>query len=333
MKFDSVYFLFLLLVIPLLPFLSRGKGKDRYVRFSMAGIMPSSQAPKSLKIQKLLNALIYPILILLVITMARPQMIMAGKNIPAEGIDMVLVIDVSGSMKSLDVLPKELRPADQKENERYQDTEDRLSKVKKVARNFVSNRKDDRIGIVAFAGRSVVVSPLTNDYRLLDKLLMGLNFDLITDGTTVGNAITSAVTMLKESERKSRAILMLTDGLNNAGDIEPAQGAYFARHYGIKLYPIEMGSFAQNSLALQQNEQDANLLPKIALFTGGKHFVIPTADYLYSVYSEIERIEKTSIEEKGLPSHRELFPYFLLFALLMLVGRFVLLNTRYRSLP
>lgn len=333
MKFAAPYFLLLLPVILLLPLLGRKKAPSSHVKFSMTGWIPGPPVSTSLKIRKLLNALVYPILLLLALAMARPQMIQGGNKTPSEGIDMVLVMDISGSMKTLDILPPELRPPDQIKNDRYQDTENRLSKVKRVARNFVAERKDDRIGIVAFAGKSVIISPLANDYKLLDKLLSELNFEMISDGTAVGNAVASAVTILKESERKSKAILMLTDGLNNAGYIEPAQGSYFAKSYGIKFYPIEMGSFAQNQLAREQNEQDANILTKMALLTGGQHFIIPTADYLYAVYSEIERIEKTELAAKGLPDYMELFPALLVAVLALLVAQFVLLNTRYRSLP
>lgn len=333
MKFVEPYYFLLLPLLLLLPLWGRKKVASSHVRFSMAGWVPSSSLPRTLRIRRMLNALLYPILALLVLAMARPQVIQGGDKTPSEGIDMVLVVDISGSMKTLDVLPPELRPPDQIHNDRYQDMENRLSKVKRVARNFIADRKNDRIGVVAFAGKSVIISPLTNDYKLLDKLLEGLNFELITDGTAVGNALASAVTILKESERKSKAILMLTDGLNNAGHIEPAQGSYFAKSYGIRFYPIEMGSFVQNRLALEQGQQDADILTKMALLTGGQHFIIPTADYLYGVYSEIERIEKTRMEDRGLPDYVDLFPALLAAVMTLLVARFVLLNTRYRTLP
>lgn len=334
MSFLSPYCLLLIGVIPLLYVFRRRQGPHT-VYFPLSRGL-KTQVPAALRIRSYLRGLSYIILVLMVFAAARPQVSVGGGKVPSEGIDMAMIIDVSGSMKTLDKLPLGVRGKGVPSGPTPLDMETRLTKVKRVSRLFVKNRKEDRIGLIAFAGKSVFVSPLTQDYKLLDKQIAGLDFNLTTDGTALGMALASGVNMLKDSERKSKAIIILTDGINNSGDIEPVQAAYIAKSYNVKIYPIEMGSFAENEMLREQSNWEGSepkLLDRMAVFTGGKHFVIPDSGKLYAVYNEIEKAEKSRVDMAGYADYVELYPQLVVAAIFLFLGQIVLLNTRYRKIP
>jgi len=331
-RFLSPYCLFLLLTVPALYFLQKRRGTG-HIKFSAIKGINAVVSP-ALKIRNYLKWLSYVILSLFVIASARPQVNIGGGKVPSEGIDMVMIIDVSGSMKTIDKLPLGgLKPG---MKSKPQDMESRLDKVKLISRQFVKNRKEDRIGVIAFAGNSVIVSPPTQDYKLLDRQIAALDFNLTTDGTALGMALASGINMLKDSERKEKSIIVLTDGLNNAGEIEPIHAAYLAKNYNVKVYAIEMGSFAENEILREQSIWEGvehRLLDKMSRFTGGKHFVIPDSGQLYSVFNEIEKAEKSKVDVAGYADYVEIFPQFALPAVVLLTIQVVLLNTRYRKIP
>jgi len=332
-NFLSPYCLLLLVTIPALYFLQNRHGRG-HIRFSsIKGVNPA--VPAALRIRNYIRGLSYIILALIATAAARPQVSVGGGKMPSEGIDMVMVIDVSGSMKTIDKLPAD--GAAIPDIETLMQTETRLAKVKQVSRRFVRTRKEDRIGLIAFAGKSVITSPLTLDYRLLDRQIASLDFNLTTDGTALGMALASGINMLKDSERKEKAVIILSDGISNAGDIEPVQAAYLSRNYNIKVYPIEMGTFAENTVLREQaanwSGEEVKLLDQIADFTGGKHFSIPDGDALYAVYNEIERAAKSRVEVAGYANYMEIYPHLVAIAVLLLVMQAVLLNTRYRKIP
>ncbi|MBI3814995.1 MAG: VWA domain-containing protein [Nitrospinae bacterium] len=332
MRFLSPYHLLLLLTIPALYFLQKRQGTG-HIKFSALKGINAAVSP-ALRIRNYLKWLSYVILSLVVIASARPQVSIGGGNVPSEGIDMVMIIDVSGSMKTIDSIPLGgLKP---EMKSKPQDMETRLDKVKRISRQFVKNRKEDRIGIIAFAGHSVIVSPLTQDYKLLDRQIAALDFNLITDGTALGMVLVSGINMLKDSERKEKAVIVLTDGLNNAGEIEPIQAAYLAKSYNVKIYAIEMGSFAENEILREQSSWEGvehRLLDKMSRFTSGKHFVIPDSGQLYEVFNEIEKSEKSKVDLAGYADYVEIYPQLVLAAAVLLVMQIVLLNTRYRKIP
>lgn len=333
MTFLSPYYLIFLSVIPLLYFLQKRQGPGQIKFSAIKGL--KAGASKALRIRNLLKALGYVILALIVIASARPQISVGGGKVPSEGIDIVMAIDVSGSMKTMDKLPD--KGAVLPDMETLMATETRLAKVKLVSRGFVRTRKEDRIGLIAFAGKSVIMSPLTQDYRLLDKQIASLDFNLTTDGTALGMALASGINMLKDSGRKEKAIIILTDGISNAGEIDPVQSAYLSKTYNVKVYPIEMGSFAENRILREQQAnwggEEVKLLDQIADFTGGRHFAIPDGDALYAVYNEIERAEKSKVDVEGFADYVEIYPHLVLAAILLLTVQIVLLNTRYRKIP
>lgn len=289
-----------------------------------------------MRIRNLIKGLSYIILSLILLASARPQVSVGGGKVPSEGIDIAMIIDVSGSMKTLDKVPQNTQGAGIAVSSTFMDAENRLTKVKRASRQFVKTRKEDRIGLIAFAGKNVLAAPLTQDYRLLDRQIASLDFNLTTDGTALGMAIASGINMLKQSERKEKAVIILTDGINNAGEIEPVQAAYLAKNYNVKIYPIEMGSFAENEMLREQSNWEGaepKLLTKMAEFTGGKHFVIPDSGQLYAVYNEIEKAEKSRVDVGGYADYVDIYPHLIIAAVLLLVVQTILLNTRYRKIP
>lgn len=332
MNFLSPYCLLLLGAIPLLYFFQNKQGPRRIYFSALKGT--KVPAPPALKIRSCLGGLSYIILALIALASSRPQVSIGGGKVPSEGIDMVMIIDVSGSMKTIDKLPAKGAMID---IGTLMATETRLAKVKQVSRRFARTRKGDRIGLIAFAGKSVIISPLTQDYRLLDRQIASLDFNLTTDGTALGMALASGINMIKDSERKEKAIIILSDGITNAGHIDPVQAAFLSKNYNVKIYPIEMGSFAENEILKEQTAnwggEEAKLLDQIADFTGGKHFTIPDGDALYAVYNEIERAEKSKVDVTGYADYVEIYPHLVLAALVLLVMQTVLLNTRYGKIP
>lgn len=334
MTFLSPYFLVSLAVLPLL-FILQKRHEKRHIHFSSTRGL-KGPVPKALIFRQYVRGLSYLVLALLAVASARPQITVGGGKVPSEGIDIAMVIDVSGSMKTLDKLPFGSMKAGTKFTLTPLDMETRLAKVKRVSRHFVKNRKEDRIGVIAFAGKSIIISPLTQDYKLLDKQIASLDFNLTTDGTALGMAISSGINMLKDSERKEKAIIILTDGVNNSGEIEPVQAAYLARNFNVKIYPIEMGSFVENEILREQSNWEGaepRLLDNVAAYTGGKHFVIPDSEKLYEVYNEIERSEKSKVNVAGFADYVEIYPQLVGAAALLLVMQIVLLNTKYRKIP
>lgn len=332
MNFLSPYYLLLLGAIPFFYFFQNKQGPRRIYFSALNGA--KVPAPPALRIRNYLRWLSFVILALIAMAAARPQISVGGGKVPSEGIDMVMIIDVSGSMKTIDKLPAKGTIID---IGTLMATETRLAKVKQVSRRFVRTRKEDRIGLIAFAGKSVIMSPLTQDYRLLEGQIASLDFNLTTDGTALGMALASGINMLKDSERKEKAIIILSDGISNAGDIEPVQAAYLSKNYNIKVYPIEMGTFAKNEILREQSAnwggEEVKLLDQIADFTGGKHFSISDGDALYAVYNEIERAEKSKVDVAGYANYVEIYPHLVIAAVLLLIMQIVLLNTRYRKIP
>ncbi len=262
---------------------------------------------------------------LLVVALARPQTSSEGENITTEGIDIVLVTDVSGSM-----LAEDFRP-------------NRIEAAKEVAVEFVESRPDDRIGFVVFAGESFTQCPLTLDHDVLRTLIAGVKPGLIEDGTAIGMGLATAVSRLKDSKGISRVIVLLTDGVNNQGSIDPMTAAGIASTFGIRVYTVGVGTRGtapypvQTPLGTQYRnvpvEIDEELLKNIADQTGGRYFRATDNNRLKGIYEEIDRLEKSKIEVTQFRRHKEDF-YTAGFAggILLLVE--VLLSlTLFRKIP
>jgi Ca-activated chloride channel family protein len=248
----------------------------------------------------------------LIIVLARPQKIDMFQDVSTEGIDIILTLDISGSMLARDFKP------------------DRLEASKNVATEFISGRPYDRIGLVVFSGESFTQCPLTTDHAVLINLMRELQSGMIEDGTAIGNGLALAVNRIKDSEAKSKVIILLTDGVNNRGEIAPATAADIAKTFGIRVYTIGVGTMGTAPYPVQtpfgtqyQNlpvEIDEAILKDIAAKTGGKYFRATDNNKLVQVYGEIDKLEKSKIDVRQFTRKEEKFmiPALILFGLLVL---------------
>ena len=270
-------------------------------------------------------------LFFVILALMRPQLPLKETKITTKGIDIVLVIDVSGSM-----LAKDFKIS--------QKSVDRLTAVKKVVEEFIKKRTNDRIGLVAFAGRAYVVSPLTLDKGWLLENLERLKVGVIEDGTAIGMGIVTSLNRLKNSPSKSKVIILLSDGRNNAGEIPPSLASEMAHSLGVRIYTIGAGSkglapypfkdfFGNIIYKPIKIEIDEETLKKIAQNTGGLYFRAEDFESLRKTYQEIDKMEKTPFKERGYTEYKELFPNFLKIAFILLVGELILRNTFLRILP
>jgi Ca-activated chloride channel family protein len=270
-------------------------------------------------------------LFLLILAAARPQSTIERTKIYVEGIDIVLAIDTSTSMRAMDFEIKGRRV-------------DRLEVVKRVVADFIERRVNDRIGIVAFAALPYTVCPLTLDHDWLEKNLERIRIGMIEDGTAVGSAISSSLNRLKDTEAEEKTIILLTDGRNNAGRISPMVAAETAKTLGVRIYTIGAGTkglapypvpdmFGNTVLRPIEIEIDEDLLKRIADTTGGKYYRATDTVSLQHIYEEIDKLEKAPIEETGYNQYNELFGIFLVPALALLLLEIILSNTFLRRIP
>lgn len=265
-------------------------------------------------------------LVLIIVAMARPQSVdVSTKTKKTRGIDIVMAIDVSASM-----LAKDLKP-------------NRLEALKDVAGKFIARRPNDRIGLVEYAGESYTRTPVTSDKNIIFSSLKDIKYNtIITGGTAIGMGLATAVNRIKDSEAKSKIIILLTDGVNNSGFIDPLTASELASEYGIKTYTIGLGSngMALSPVAIRngkiqysriQVEIDEKLLKEIAEGTGGKYFRATNNKKLEEIYAEINQLEKTEIEEFKYYNYEEKFRPLVLWALALLVFEFLLRHTLLKS--
>ena len=262
---------------------------------------------------------------LIIVVIARPQSVNSWQETESQGIDIVLALDVSGSMLSQDLQP------------------DRLQAAKKVAAEFVTDRKNDNIGLVVFAGESFTQCPLTTDHSVLLNLLNEIEFGLIEDGTAIGLGLATSVNRLKESESESRVVILLTDGTNNRGQIAPLTAADMARSYGIRVYTVGVGTTGMAPTPVQtpfgvrmQNlpvEIDEKTLTEIAAMTGGQYFRAQDTEGLRQVYEEIDEMEKYLISVQNVTQRQEMFLPFALVAMALILIELLLRRTWLRVIP
>lgn len=265
-------------------------------------------------------------LVLIIVAMARPQSVdVSTKTKKTRGIDIVMAIDVSASM-----LAKDLKP-------------NRLEALKDVAGKFIARRPNDRIGLVEYAGESYTRTPVTSDKNIIFNSLKEIKYNtIITGGTAIGMGLATAVNRIKDSKAKSKIIILLTDGVNNSGFIDPLTASELASEYGIKTYTIGLGSngMALSPVAIRngkiqysriQVEIDEKLLKEIAEGTGGKYFRATNNKKLEEIYAEINQLEKTEIEEFKYYNYEEKFRPLVLWALALLVFEFLLRHTLLKS--
>ena len=262
---------------------------------------------------------------LLILALARPQTNLNRQDISVEGIDIMLATDISSTM-----LAEDLRP-------------NRLEAAKDVAIEFISSRPDDRIGLVVFSGESFTQCPLTSNHAMLINLYKDITFGMIDDGTAIGDGLATAVNRLKESKARSKVIILLTDGINNMGSIDPQSAAEIAELFGIRIYTIGVGTLGtalvpvrtQFGMQYQRMEVqiDEPLLKKISALTNGKYFRATNKQKLQEVYKEIDRLEKSKIDVTEFSRKKEEFLPFVILALLLLTIEFVVRFVVLKLLP
>jgi len=297
------------------------------VRYSDLSLVRTGKKTARLRFRPLVYLLRVLAVALLTVALARPQSGNERRDVETEGIDIMLALDVSGSMKAEDFRP-----------------ENRLRVAKDEIDKFIDKRTNDRIGLVVFSRSSFTQCPLTLDYGVLKGFLAQVDFGMIEDGTAIGLALANSVNRLLSSEAKSKVIILLTDGVNNVWEIDPLTAANIARTMGMKIYTIGIGKpgnamypvddpiFGKRYVYLP-NEIDEESLRKIAATTGGKYFRARTEDELDRIYSEIDQLEKTKVKVHEYIQYKELFFGWMMAGFALLVAEMVLSQTYFRKIP
>ncbi len=325
--------LFLLLIFPVLAgayYLLRHKTRASIV-FPTENLLRAVRTSSKAVLSNNLYLLRVVSLCLIIIALARPQSPVEESKIQAKGIDIVLALDVSTSMLAEDFTLKGRRV-------------NRLDAIKDVVKKFIHGRRNDRIGLVAFARQAYVVSPLTLDYDWLYENLQRIKIGMIKDGTAIGLGLACSLNRLKNTKAKSKVIILLTDGRNNAGDISPSLAAQIAKTLGVKVYTIGAGTkglapyptrdfFGNKVYRPIKIDIDEDTLRDIANKTGGEYFRATDTKSLRKIYSEIDKMEKTPVEEKGYLRYHELFEPFLEAAFALILLEVGLSNTVLRRIP
>ena len=331
LSFMQPKFLWLLLLIPVISWLKGKIGGTPGILFSTTKTVAKIGGRRRSRAGDFLTGLLYFALACLILALARPQL---GKTITrtqASGVDIMLVIDVSRSM-----LAEDFTIGGQRAN--------RLEAIKRVTDQFIEGRPNDRIGIVAFAGRPYLVSPLTLDHDWLTQNLDRTRIGLVEDGTAIGSALAAASNRLKDKEAKSKLIVLLTDGDNNMGRVTPLTAAEAAKALGIKVYTIGAGSRGNapfpfvdpfgrtvyRQIPVEFNEES---LKEIAAMTGGSYFRATDTQSLEGIFREIDELEKSQVEIQKVAQYRDLFPWFVLVGTVLLAAETFLGQTIWRRLP
>ena len=324
--FAEPFYLYLLVVVPAMVVFYVLKQHKANASLRMPGLSPFKGTGLTFRhyLRHILFAFRVLAITLLIIVLARPQATNKFHDITTEGIDIVLTLDISGSMLARDFKP------------------DRLEASKNVATEFISGRPYDRIGLVVFSGESFTQCPLTTDHAVLINLLRDIESGMIEDGTAIGNGLATAVNRIKESEAKSKVIILLTDGVNNRGDIAPATAADIAKTFGIRVYTVGVGTKGmapypvQTPFGLQyQNmpvEIDEDILKEISQVTGGMYFRATDNDKLFQVYNEIDKLEKSKIDVRQFSRKDEKYMFYALLAFILLGLEILVRHTIFRNL-
>jgi len=327
MYFEYPYLLWLLVLpVLLLALYLYRELKERRPHLRVSTIFPWKAGGSTVLgiVRHLPEALRLIALSLIIVCIARPRSKSEMERVDTEGIDIVLAVDVSTSMLARDFTP------------------DRLSAAKDISIEFISQRPTDRMGIVVFAGESYTQCPLTTDRATLINLMKDVQTDLIEDGTAIGNGLATAVARMKDSDAKSRVVILLTDGVNNRGEVDPSMAAEIAKTYGVRVYTIGIGRQGEAPYPVQTPwgmdvqmmpvQIDEDLLKQIAAETGGKYFRADDNTKLAEIYSEIGQMEKTRTTVDSFPIYKDLFPKYAVWALVCLLLE-VLLRALLRRLP
>jgi Ca-activated chloride channel family protein len=331
MTFAHPYVLVLLALLPVLAWLKGKHGQEAAFLYSSVQLVRGIMGLTRSSVGKILLKLRWLALALFIVALARPQIGEGETRITASGIDIVVAIDLSGSMAAEDFEIK---------GERV----NRLDIARDVLEKFIAKRSSDRIGLVAFAGRAYIAAPPTLDHDFLLQNLQRLNLGTIEDGTAIGSGLSAALNRLRELPSKSRIVILMTDGQNNAGKVPPLTAAEAAETLGVKVYTIGVGTrgtapmprtdvFGRKVYVSVPVDIDEDTLKAIAQKTGGKYFRADSTEALREIYTEIDKLEKTEIQIKKYQRYQELFPWVVLSGLSVLLLEVILGNTVWRKLP
>ncbi len=325
--FAHPYILYFLLLIPIILYWywRQSKKASTAITYSNIEVFEGVKSTIREKLRHLPIFLRSMALGLFIIALARPQSFSSGENVYTEGIDVAILLDISGSMLAEDFKPN------------------RLEAAKKVIDEFISGRKTDKIGLVIFAGESFTQCPLTIDYPVLRGLLKEIRSGMIEDGTAIGTAIANGVNRLKDSKAKSKVIILLTDGVNNSGEIDPITAAQIAKKFGIRIYTIGVGTIGEAPYPFQtpfgkryqmiKVEIDEKTLNEVARITDGKYFRATNNKKLEEIYKIIDKLEKTRVEITSYRKAKELFYVWVAVGLFLILLELILTRTYLRKLP
>ncbi len=325
-SFASPQWLYLLMLVPALMvwYVFRHKKLHPSLRLPEAGML--ARIPKSPRVafRHALFVLRMLALMVLIVAMARPQSSSRGQNVTVEGIDIVISLDISGSM-----LARDFRP-------------DRMEAAKELAAEFIKSRQGDRIGLVIFSGESFTQVPLTTDHNVVLNMLTTIKSGMIEDGTAIGDGLATAVARLRESTAISKVIILLTDGVNNSGSIDPVTAAEMAKLFGVRVHTVGIGSYGtapypvQTPFGIQLRdvpvEIDEALMQDISDRTDGRYYRATDNQKLREVYQEIDRLERSKIDVTEFSRKKEEYMPLMMLALFLIAMEFLLRNTLFRSI-
>jgi Ca-activated chloride channel homolog len=328
-RFADPWWLLLLLCVPLLGLLEQRRGRA----LSHGLLFPPSRLASQMSrggldtFLLLLRAAKWAAMVLVVLALARPQLGSSEEDILTEGVDIMIALDCSGSMAAEDFHPR-----------------NRISVAKQEVRDFILGRRSDRIGLVIFAARSFTKCPLTVDYDVLLKQADDVQLGTLQDGTAIGNGLATAINRLRASRAKSRVIILLTDGVNNSGEIDPLTAAEIGKSLGLRIYTIGVGKGGVAPVPVDdpvygrryvevEVQIDEKLLKNIAQMTGGQYYRAVDRDSLAAIFKTIDSLEKSKISTKSYTHYREVFGWFLWPGLGLVLLESLLSRTRFRKLP
>lgn len=320
------FYLFIFIILMIAWYIWRGRKNTATLSVSgFEGFADGKISPR-IVLRHLLFVLRMAALSLFIVALARPQSTDKWEKVTTEGIDIIMAMDVSGSMQAMDFKPN------------------RLEASKDVGIEFVNSRPDDRFGLVVFSGESFTQCPLTTDRAVVTNFMHDLKFGLIEDGTAIGMGLATAVNRIKDSKADSKVIILLTDGVNNQGEIGPVTAAELAATYGIRVYTIGIGSrgsapfpvkdmFGRTRVQNMEVEIDEEVLKKIAVLTEGKYFRATNKEALQKIYKEIDNMEKTQLDVKQYSKRKDEYFPWLLGGILLIGLEIILRYTIFRTIP
>ena len=309
----ELFVLFALVPILVVAYIFRLKNQKAKIRLSTLSFLPNTSSDLKNWLRHLPFLLMLLALCAIFVALARPQSSLSWQDVTTEGIDIVITMDISGSMLAEDLKPN------------------RLEASKNVAMDFISNRPNDRIGLVTFSGESFTQSPLTTDHSVLKNLFKDVKNGMIEDGTAIGLGLATAVNRLRDSDAKSKVVILLTDGFNNKGSVPPLTAAEIAREFGVRTYTIGLGTnglapypfktrFGTTTYQNVEVKIDEKTMQEIAQMTGGKYYRATNNRSLKAIYEEIDQLEKSKIEVTEYRKKKEeFFPFALIAGILLLV--------------